>query len=234
MAERRMFAKTIIDSDAFLDMPVTSQLLYFHLSMRADDDGFVNKPKSIVNFINAVYFCLAFTAYAVSFENTSGGRIVFFDNDAFAVMREYVVVHDIVDSLVDIDTAAVADKGIVKDISGRIISCKNACCFNCLSGIAELFAHSCKEVFKNINGGDHQSLDRNSAKGSFKMIPEAAYILMTSVKFDVVIIAVNHKVSVNICIAVDSAVCFKVSDTFYCIIETVAVASDKIIVTDDR
>lgn len=48
MAERRMFAKTIIDSDAFLDMPVTAQLLYFHLAMRADDDGFVNKPKSIL------------------------------------------------------------------------------------------------------------------------------------------------------------------------------------------
>lgn len=48
MAERRMFAKTIIDSDAFLDMPATAQLLYFHLSMRADDDGFVNKPKSIL------------------------------------------------------------------------------------------------------------------------------------------------------------------------------------------
>ena len=48
MAERRMFAKTIIDSDAFLDMPATSQLLYFHLSMRADDDGFINKPKTIM------------------------------------------------------------------------------------------------------------------------------------------------------------------------------------------
>jgi len=48
MAERRMFAKTIIDSDAFLDMPITSQLLYFHLAMRADDDGFINKPKSIM------------------------------------------------------------------------------------------------------------------------------------------------------------------------------------------
>ena len=43
-----MFAKTIIDSDAFLDMPQTTQLLYFHLSMRADDDGFINKPKSIM------------------------------------------------------------------------------------------------------------------------------------------------------------------------------------------
>ena len=48
MAERRMFAKTIIDSDAFLDMPSSAQLLYFHLSMRADDDGFINKPKSIM------------------------------------------------------------------------------------------------------------------------------------------------------------------------------------------
>lgn len=51
MAERRMFAKTIIDSDAFLDMPTSSQLLYFHLSMRADDDGFVNKPKSVMRMV---------------------------------------------------------------------------------------------------------------------------------------------------------------------------------------
>lgn len=51
MAERRMFAKTIIDSDAFLEMPLTSQLLYFHLSMRGDDDGFINKPKTIMRMI---------------------------------------------------------------------------------------------------------------------------------------------------------------------------------------
>lgn len=48
MADKRMFSKQIIDSDAFLDMPQTSQLLYFHLSMRADDDGFINNPKSIM------------------------------------------------------------------------------------------------------------------------------------------------------------------------------------------
>jgi hypothetical protein len=51
MAERRMFAKTIVDSDAFLDMPLSSQALYFHLSMRADDDGFVNNPKKIQRMI---------------------------------------------------------------------------------------------------------------------------------------------------------------------------------------
>lgn len=53
MAERRMFAKTIIDSDAFLDMPLTTQALYFHLSMRADDDGFVNNPKKIQRMVGA-------------------------------------------------------------------------------------------------------------------------------------------------------------------------------------
>lgn len=53
MAERRMFAKTIIDSDAFLDMSVTARLLYYDLSMRADDDGFVNSPKKIMRMIGA-------------------------------------------------------------------------------------------------------------------------------------------------------------------------------------
>ena len=48
-----MFAKTIIDSDAFLDMPLSAQALYFQLSMRADDDGFVNSPKRIQRMIGA-------------------------------------------------------------------------------------------------------------------------------------------------------------------------------------
>lgn len=53
MAERRMFAKRIIDSDAFLDMPLSTQSLYFHLSMRADDEGFINNPKRIQRMIGA-------------------------------------------------------------------------------------------------------------------------------------------------------------------------------------
>lgn len=48
MARRRMFEVLFIDADAFLDMPATSQLLYFHLSMRADDDGFIHNPKSVM------------------------------------------------------------------------------------------------------------------------------------------------------------------------------------------
>ena len=53
MAERRMFAKTIIDSDMFIDMPMSARLLYYDLAMRADDDGFVNSPKKIMKFVGA-------------------------------------------------------------------------------------------------------------------------------------------------------------------------------------
>lgn len=53
MAERRMFAKTIIDSDAFIDMPTSARLLYYDLAMRADDDGFVNSPKKIIRMTGA-------------------------------------------------------------------------------------------------------------------------------------------------------------------------------------
>jgi hypothetical protein len=47
MAERRMISLEVVDTDAFLDMPQSSQLLYFHLSIRADDDGFVSNPRKI-------------------------------------------------------------------------------------------------------------------------------------------------------------------------------------------
>lgn len=48
MAEKRMFAKTIVLSDAFLDMSLTARCLYFTLGMLADDDGFVNNPKGVM------------------------------------------------------------------------------------------------------------------------------------------------------------------------------------------
>src|SRR5574344_1278597 len=53
MAEKRIFALKIIDSDAFLDMSTSAQNLYFHLAMRADDDGFISAPKKIMRIIGA-------------------------------------------------------------------------------------------------------------------------------------------------------------------------------------
>jgi len=45
---RRMFSDEITTSDAFLDMPAESQLLYFHIGMNADDDGFIGNTKIIM------------------------------------------------------------------------------------------------------------------------------------------------------------------------------------------
>ena len=53
MAERRMISKKITDTDAFLDMPLSSQALYFHFIQNADDDGFVGSPNSIIRKIGA-------------------------------------------------------------------------------------------------------------------------------------------------------------------------------------
>lgn len=47
MAERRMMAKSVIETDHFMDMPMSSQCLYFHLLLRADDDGFIKNPSAI-------------------------------------------------------------------------------------------------------------------------------------------------------------------------------------------
>lgn len=72
MAERRMFAKTIIDSDAFLDMPMSARLLYYDLSMRADDDGFINSPKKIMRFVGASLDdlnILAMRKFVIPFDN---------------------------------------------------------------------------------------------------------------------------------------------------------------------
>jgi hypothetical protein len=53
MARKRMFDLEIVDTDIFLEMPQSTQNLYFHLGMRADDDGFVSNPKKIIRTIGA-------------------------------------------------------------------------------------------------------------------------------------------------------------------------------------
>lgn len=53
MADKRIFTKKITESDAFLDMPLSTQCLYFHLNMNADDDGFVNNSRKVQRMIGA-------------------------------------------------------------------------------------------------------------------------------------------------------------------------------------
>lgn len=52
MANRRMFSLDVVDTDRFLDMSASAQALYFHLGMRADDDGFVSSPRKIAKASN--------------------------------------------------------------------------------------------------------------------------------------------------------------------------------------
>lgn len=53
MAKKRMFRLDVLETDAFMDMPLSTQALYFHLNLRADDDGFIGNPKMIVRNIGA-------------------------------------------------------------------------------------------------------------------------------------------------------------------------------------
>jgi len=53
MAEKRMFSRGVVDSDRFLEMDLRAQALYFHLGLRADDDGFVDAPRKIQRMIGA-------------------------------------------------------------------------------------------------------------------------------------------------------------------------------------
>lgn len=72
MAERRMFTKKITESDAFLDMPSSTQMLYFHLSMNADDDGFVNNPRKIQRMCGASdddFKLLLLKSFVLSFDS---------------------------------------------------------------------------------------------------------------------------------------------------------------------
>jgi hypothetical protein len=67
-----MFAKSIVDSDAFIDMPMSARLLYYDLGMRADDDGFVNSPKKIMRMIGATnddMNILIMRKFVIEFEN---------------------------------------------------------------------------------------------------------------------------------------------------------------------
>ena len=84
MAQKRMFDKLITNSDDFLEMPVSSQVLYFHLSMNADDDGFVNNWKSIMRLTGTKEDDLKILI-AKSF-------VIFFNDDENKLMNGIIVI----------------------------------------------------------------------------------------------------------------------------------------------
>lgn len=72
MANKRMFSLDVVDTDMFLEMPASTQALYFHLSMRADDDGVVSSPKKIVKIVGCAMDdlrLLVTKGYVIPFDN---------------------------------------------------------------------------------------------------------------------------------------------------------------------
>ncbi len=82
MAKKRMFSQNIVCSDDFLDMPPTTQMLYFHLNLQADDEGFMNNPKSIQRSIGASKDDLELLV--------EKKLIICFDNGVVAIRHWYV------------------------------------------------------------------------------------------------------------------------------------------------
>lgn len=86
MAERRMFSKAVIDSDAFIDLPASARLLYYDLAMRADDDGFINSPKKIMRMVGCCETDLAALI--------SNGFVIYFKSGIVAIrhwkMQNYI------------------------------------------------------------------------------------------------------------------------------------------------
>lgn len=80
MANRRMFSLDIVDTDAFLSLSLSAQALYFHLGMRADDDGFVSSPYKIMRFIGA---------NASDLQNLIDRKFVLLMNDGIIIIKHW-------------------------------------------------------------------------------------------------------------------------------------------------
>lgn len=71
IAAKRQFASAIVESDDFIELPGTAQLLYFHLNMHADNEGIVDSPKRVMKSIGATtgdMQCLIDAGYIIILE----------------------------------------------------------------------------------------------------------------------------------------------------------------------
>lgn len=121
MAERRMFAKSIVLSDAFLDMPATARCLYFTLGMFADDDGFVGSPKGIMrqcgasqddmNILLAKRFLLSFDSGVIVIKHWRINNYLQSDR------------HKDTTYLEELDTLSIDEKGAYTEKQGMYTEC---------------------------------------------------------------------------------------------------------------
>lgn len=72
MANRRMFSLDVVESDAFLNMPATTQNLYFHMGMHADDEGFLGSPQRVIRTVGATnddFHLLCVKGFVIPFQS---------------------------------------------------------------------------------------------------------------------------------------------------------------------
>lgn len=120
MAQRRMFSLKIIDTDSFLDMPVSARELYFQLSMRADDDGFIGNARKIVKMIGATDDDLK-----VLF----GKKFIIPFESGVCVVKDWKI-HNYIQSDRYQETQYVEEKSLLKEENGRYLLENNECIQN--------------------------------------------------------------------------------------------------------
>lgn len=123
MARRRMFSLDVVDTDAFLDLPSSSQALYFHLGMRADDDGFVSSPKRITATVSASPDDLKLLI--------TKGFVIPFDSGV-CVIRDWKK-NNYIQSDRRTDTAFVAEKALLQISEDRAYQLLDTACIHLVS-----------------------------------------------------------------------------------------------------
>lgn len=111
-----------IDSDVFIDMPMSARLLYYDLGMRADDDGFVNSPKKIMKMIGASQDDMRILAVR-KFNNTSSTERIIelideidkrLDKRKIEAMQEMIKIEKFISEIVDIETRLIFSKRYIE------------------------------------------------------------------------------------------------------------------------
>ena len=192
MAERRMFAKTIIDSDAFIDMPLSTQALYFHLSMRGDDEGFINNPKKIMRMIGASeddYKVLCAKRFIIPFDSgivvIKHWKIhnyiqkdrykptVYVEEKSMLEVKENGVYTDCIHNGYEMDTQVSIGK-VSKELGEyRVVECSEIVSGNCDN-----------DVDKNVDNSQYEYMGGTLGKGVVLLTEEQQEALMERLGFD--------------------------------------------------
>lgn len=123
-----MFAKAVVESDTFLDMPSSAQALYFHLGMEADDEGFLNNPKRVQRSVGAAADDLRLLV--------SKGFIIPFDSGV-VVIRHWKV-NNYIQSDRRKDTQCISERAMLETDGGRVYNLTTCVDTGCIQDVSKM------------------------------------------------------------------------------------------------